>query len=166
MAIPSRPQTFGLENCQDLLRKLEWEVEQLKVAKPGDPDAIAFGVFNGAVTAWHLTDWVWQDMPVEFKAQCQWTKPAEFQNYCRDRCRALHVCRQIATASKHSEVMLHPDPTVITEFSASATNALMAAFPRWKPLVMDGANKQHALDTLIEALVFWSAFIVANGIAR
>jgi hypothetical protein len=65
MPLPGREQTFALENCRDLLSKLEREIERYrairteKVAAAADLTDLAFNI---AVTAWHLCDWVFADM--------------------------------------------------------------------------------------------------------
>jgi hypothetical protein len=63
MALPGRSQTFALENCRDLLNKLEREAERFANAQGAD-ERIDHA-FNAAVTAWHLCDWVFNDMTAD-----------------------------------------------------------------------------------------------------
>jgi hypothetical protein len=57
--------------------------------------------FNAAVTAWHLCDWVFNDMTPEQRAKLNFRNLADLQEHVRENCRALYLCRQAATASKH-----------------------------------------------------------------
>ncbi len=57
--VPGQPHTFALASARDMLRKLEWEVAEL-----ARPDFYTvYRAFNTAVTAWHLTEWVWRELP-------------------------------------------------------------------------------------------------------
>jgi hypothetical protein len=53
MALPGREKTFALENCRDLLRKLEREIDRF-VAAHTDVEARNDLAFNIVVTVWHL----------------------------------------------------------------------------------------------------------------
>jgi hypothetical protein len=53
MALPGRDKTFALENCRDLLRKLEREIERFTAARD-DVEGRIDHAFNIVVTAWHL----------------------------------------------------------------------------------------------------------------
>jgi hypothetical protein len=55
-----------------------------------------------------------------------------------ERCRAIHICRQIATGSKHMTVTLHPDPNVQVEMrwdSAPARAGEVKAAIHWQVIV-------------------------------
>jgi hypothetical protein len=59
MPLPGRDKTFALENCRDLLNKLEREIDRLSAARDRDDlTTMIDTAFNAAVTAWHLCDWV------------------------------------------------------------------------------------------------------------
>jgi hypothetical protein len=63
MTLPARPQTFALETAWDVYAKLEWEIDGLKAAPLNqNPRELAYRAFNCAVTAWQLSDWVWEEM--------------------------------------------------------------------------------------------------------
>ena len=177
MSLPARKQTFAMENCQDVLNKLEWEIDALK-ACPVDqgPEPIIYHGFNCAVTAWALTDWVWLDMtPTQ---QARWginlkekvVLPA-FQESCRAQCRALHLCQHIAVASKHGEGTRHPDLTVGASVSVDERSVRAgdrAGTPlriwKWKLAVYDGPQARDAVQVFEEALHFWDHFIIGQGI--
>jgi hypothetical protein len=103
MAFPGRPQTFALENCRDLLNKLKREIERFSAAGNNIETRKDFA-FNAAVTAWHLCDWVFEDMTEAHCDKFNIHSRKQMQDYARTQCRALHLCRQVATASKHYTV--------------------------------------------------------------
>jgi hypothetical protein len=104
MPLPGAPHTFALESCRDMLGKLEWEIAGIE-AEQEMPD-LAYRAFNCALTAWHLSDWVWKALSAE---QRQNLGPSEedFRRRCREECPALARCWLITNASKHGGVDLH-----------------------------------------------------------
>jgi hypothetical protein len=75
MALPSRDQTFAFADCRELLNKLEREIDRYREVVGRDEnepealmklvDQLKDSAFNAAVTAWHLCDWVFNDMTLE-----------------------------------------------------------------------------------------------------
>ena len=112
MAFPSRPHTFALENCRNLLDKLKREIARLNGAASDDFDTHNDSAFNAAVTAWHLCDWVFADMTADQRDELKIHSVEEMREHARKQCRALHLCRQVATASKHWRVERYPDSKV------------------------------------------------------
>jgi hypothetical protein len=100
------------ESWVDLVWKLYWEIVRLHHATPHDVIDMKCFAFNAAVTAWQLTDWVYGDMTQAQRDRHGIKSKRAFQDMARDQCRAIHLCRQIATASKHREVTLHVDKSV------------------------------------------------------
>lgn len=156
------PQTFGFENCVDLVWKLYWEIERLHNAMPHDVIDMKCFAFNAAVTAWHLTDWVFEDMTPTQRAQHGTTSLKGFQNYVRQQCRSIHLCRQIATASKHRVVTLHVDQGVDAGIVFGAQKD--GQFASWSIVVKDGAVIHPALDVLENARLYWHQFISSLGL--
>jgi hypothetical protein len=95
MALPGVPQTFAVENAQDMADKLYWEIEEYR--NETDIQKKLWRGFNCAVTAWHITDWLWHEQKGEQTL-------LEFQNERVRECCALLTCRYIANASKHRGV--------------------------------------------------------------
>src|SRR3979490_2472783 len=74
-----------------------------------------FVVFNGAVTAWHITDWLWQSsaenrnkLAKRYKFAFTEGTPSgigrgleRFQEAVAKDSRHLFICREIANGSKH-----------------------------------------------------------------
>lgn len=190
-ATPSREKTFGLNNCRDLLRKLEWEIDNYEKTPPQDLESLSFHAFNAAVTAWHIVDWVWADMTEEQRQSVarawgitlsQTTSKSinQFAGTVRQKNRAINLCREIAIASKHVVNERNPDPAVNT--TASATTATVVTIggdavvtsdgsevvttPTWALKVIDGGNTRPVLAVFKEALDYWTKFIDERGIAK
>jgi hypothetical protein len=94
-------------------------IDRLRVARDRDDlTTMIYTAFNAAVTAWHLCDWVFGDMSAEQRDNLKIRHLPDLQEIAR-RERSLHVCRQIATASKHWEISQFSDPAVSVSVSAS-----------------------------------------------
>jgi hypothetical protein len=157
MPLPGRDKTFALENCRDLLNKLEREVDRLRAARAhNDITTMIDTAFNAAVTAWHLCDWVFGDMTIEQREKLKVRDLSEFQEMAR-REYALHVCRQIATASKHWEISNHADAAVGVSVTASS---------EWGLYIIDGDKRYDAVQLFDETYTFWTQLIYQNAIAR
>jgi hypothetical protein len=168
MALPSRAQTFALENCRDLVQKLSREIDRYREVAGNDEehdwDALIRVVnqlndsaFNAAVTAWHLCDWVFNDMTPEQHKKFGFKTLSDLQNYARNKCRELHLCRQAATASKHWTVAQHPDPNV---------QVIVTGETGWTIYFVDQGKKIPADQVFEMALSFWNEFIYSHGIGK
>lgn len=103
---------FDTQHPLFLLAKLKWEIEQLSETRGFEA---AFVSLNCAITAWHVTDWIWQlsDEPGRTRlAACLGVVPfREQKNFAaavQDASEAIAVCRQLATAAKHLSVNKFP----------------------------------------------------------
>jgi hypothetical protein len=170
MALPGRDKTFALENCRALLGKLEREIERFKETE--DLQTRCDLAFNIVVTAWHLCDWVFADMTAEQKAKLSINNLAVMQEAAR-KCRALHLCRQAAVASKHWKVTEYPDPDVaviVTARPIPMDNApprmKLYIAPSWYLYFVDGSEILPAEDVFDEALNLWTSLIYQNEIAK
>ncbi|WP_108459181.1 hypothetical protein [Devosia naphthalenivorans] len=116
---------FGLNSYRDLLAKLDWEIEGLEDVVENSIEE-RYRYFNTAVTAWHLTDWVWQAMSAEDRRIIVDQHPASrdtvtsFQKLVRLTSEALLICDQVANGSKHFERSRHDNPDIFT----AMTNAM------------------------------------------
>ena len=168
-----------------MLRKLEWEIEGLRKA-PNHPDEMAFRAFNGFVTAWHLSDWVWKSMTEGQRealrtdwAVANMKDDGSFRGELRKQSRVIALCREIATASKHVEVTHGADETVDAITSAAVDNvvdndgnmvvtgdAQPVVVTKWELMVLDRDQKRPVLEVLEQALSFWTQFIQSRKISR
>lgn len=173
MALPGVPRTFALENCRDVLDKLMWEIEGFQKESPQDVAALAYRAFNGAVTAWHVLDWIWHDLTDEQRAALDVEKLIDLQNLARRQCRALHLCRQVATASKHRVITAYPDTNVNTAVSAksmpppkAAKGMISVIPPVWRVKIIDGNVQTDAIDVLTSASSYLTEMIYGHQIAQ
>jgi hypothetical protein len=114
------PNVFGMNQPQHMVTKLYAEIQQLTESlsvwtKSESFPTPLFIAWNAAVTAWHLTDWLWasnQDTRVLLSKKYGFNYDEatdngrekglqKFQKIVREKCRELHVCEEIANASKH-----------------------------------------------------------------
>jgi len=122
MTLPEQKgqKSFGLHDSRDMLEKLQWELNNLFCRQRHNISVCQYHAFNCAVTAWHVTDWLWQDISssLELKTKLQekiqnpLKKCKDFQRYVRVDCNALRLCHQIANGSKHFLVERDPDSTI------------------------------------------------------
>jgi hypothetical protein len=168
MVLPSRDQTFAYENCRDLVEKLDREIDRYCEVAGNDQvlepnvllklvDQLKDSAFNASVTAWHLCDWVFNDLSEEQRQKLGFVQLGDLQNHVRKECRALHLCRKAATASKHWRVEKHADFTVQTVVTGETG---------WTIYFVDSGKKIPADQVFIAARDFWATFIRDNHIAN
>jgi hypothetical protein len=155
-------QRFSFEKSVDLVWKLDWEITRTLHASPRDIVDMKCFAFNAAVTAWQLTDWVFEEMTADQKQSRGVSNLPALQRLVRSECRALHLCHRIATASKHRIVTNHHDPAV-----ATAVRSLPVAsghFPNWELVIIDGNIERDACDVFEEARMYWHRFLTTLGL--
>jgi hypothetical protein len=128
---------------------------------------LAFMCFNAAVTAWQLADWVWRDCTPEQRQRLNTPRLGDLQARARQECRALYLCRQIATASKHWEVTSFRAHDVGTEFRIGPPQQLSGpAYRRtWEAVIVDRGVERNAVDVFHEASDYWANLIHLERIA-
>ena len=168
---------FAMNEPLHMVAKLMWELENLTKSmsvwtdNKGYPVPI-FAAFNTAITAWHITDWLWQSNPQtravlarrydftfnEWKPKDLRAALGRFQNAVARDSRALHICREIANGSKHMRTD-KADPNV-------------KAVAKWDPVVegvglvkpgdlvmsltiLDGEQTHDAARLFIQAFGYW-----------
>jgi len=178
---PAPDKVFVLANPTDVLHKLYWEIAQLKKVLVEEPEKIAFThapayyAFNCSVTAWHLADWIWEASTPQLREEIlQWLGKNStgergkdfgiFQIAIMEKCRAIHICRQLATGSKHMTVRQHPDSNVRAEMvwnrepaRASKVRAGDAAMKySYQLLIGDDDIPSPAVAIFEDAFRFWN----------
>lgn len=167
---------FAMHEPQHMLSKLLWEIYELTNSmsvwmENGQWPVPIFQAFNTAVTAWHITDWLWLSSPetraiirkrygvFDDETQKGLRKGLEaFQNTVAKENRDLYICREIANGSKHMRTTKR-DETV-------------RAMAKWSPVVegaglvkpgdlvlnlriADGETESDAEGCFIEAFGYW-----------
>jgi hypothetical protein len=186
------PHVFMLATPAHMLTKLHWEIHNLRKALSeraehiGHIHAPAYCAFNCAVTAWHLADWTWKAGSPEQRAcilssfgiestgaEKDFTK---FQIAVVQGSRALRICRQIATGSKHMKVTQYPDPDIRAESGleriptastavlgqaifGKAVSATPVTYDFYRLVVHDKGVQRPALEIFDEAFNDWEQFL-------
>ena len=86
MALAGVPQTFAFESARDMAEKLDWEIELYRREEDLQPKL--WRAFNVAVTAWHISDWIWKKRKEAGKSV---GKIEKFQEDVQRRSRALNL---------------------------------------------------------------------------
>jgi hypothetical protein len=180
--LPEPPgQVFMLATPAHMLTKLHWEIYSLRKALTEKPEHIghthapAYCAFNCAVTAWHLADWVWKASSVDRRADILaslGTTAAndrkdfgKFQTAIRNKSRALHICRQLATGSKHMNVTDYPDPSVRAEMRWEREPARVGKmrsgdpFAGYRLVVSDNGVERAAIEVFESAFKDWERLL-------
>lgn len=178
----SVPKVFSLATPQHMLAKLYWEIEQLKKASAEEGRKLTFHqeqaycAFNCAITAWHLTDWVWGDASEALRIEmCKYLDATtcckrDFQNAICRKYRALHICRQIANGSKHMKLE-REDPVVevgaiweehMPRAGSARAGEKISGFLR-KFVVVDNEIRKPAVEVFDEAGENWKDFLGTWG---
>jgi hypothetical protein len=168
---------FALNKPQHMLSKLLWEMESLSKSlsvwtQRGEFPEPLFIAWNAAVTAWHITDWLWQSMPeireiltkryklkfVEGSKNAMREGLEDFQNAVANENRFLYVCREIANGSKHMRKnKIDPEITAEARWSLAIQGA-----GHVKPgdlilelFIRDGDHEEDANRWFIQAFGYW-----------
>jgi hypothetical protein len=158
--------------------KLQRERKRIDDAA-GDREHLSDHGVNFAVTAWHLTDWVWRDIGERYDLLSKIAKHAgvspskvekpDLDRYLCAQCPQLMYCQAIATASKHvgCDTKLlgqggHPNP-IEAEFSSTASTMINLR-AGWVLKITDGDRRIPAAPVFDAVLNFWTEFIYGNQI--
>jgi hypothetical protein len=176
---PAPDHVFLLATPSHVLHKLYWELGQLKRAlvieaeTVGVTHAPAYHAFNFSVTAWHLTDWIWEVSTLEFRREllrhlgktCTGRDGKDFecfQTAMREKCRPIHICRQLATGSKHMTVRRYPDPRVRAEIRWNLEATAVSEGERkhhYELVIWDDDVARPAVEIFEDALHHWHRFL-------
>jgi hypothetical protein len=182
MPLDPPDKVFGLAAPHHMLMKLKWEIFQLRTVaaepcKPGAEIEPGYHAFNCAVTAWHMADWVWQSASPQDRAEllsklnivATGKSRKDFGAFTKalmDRHRVLHICRQIATGSKHKEVEVSPDPEVVAEERwdiepARVRSRISVQITTYsiRLMIRDGDVSRSALELFEEAARTWDQLL-------
>jgi hypothetical protein len=162
--VPGQPHTFGLASARNMFRKLEWEVAELV-----RPDIYTvYRAFNVAVTAWHLVEWVWADLP--FGRRLVWQNhPPAFRENCGKECPDLLLCGLVAEASKHRArdsrrvkpegiVTIALADVVHTKAGSAKCGDPLATWT-WRLIIREREREHTAIEVFARVLDFWREFI-------
>jgi hypothetical protein len=177
---------FGLDNPQHIYTKMMVELMRFQDASSvwtknePFPESL-FIAFNLAVTIWHMTDWLWMSSPtarqiLKKRYSLQFDEKTQsglekglcgFQKAVRAERRSLHVCEEIANASKHMR-RRKTDPSIkaVVEWHevieaaghAHKGDLLMSLS------IVDNGKKQDATLFFIDAIAYWEGLLRAQNL--
>jgi hypothetical protein len=172
---------FAMHQPQHMMAKLVWELEKLMDSMSVWTDNKGYAVpifaaFNTAVTAWHISDWLWQSrtepratLAKRFKlSYSEGTKNQRhvglkrFQEAIVAENRPLYVCREIANGSKHMRKhSVDPNIRAIVEWLPAVEKVGVVEPRDLVPnlMIADGSDRRDAAQWFIEAFGFWEQLI-------
>jgi hypothetical protein len=161
-----------------MFRKLHRERHRFERAGPnqeGVADRVDAAI-NFAITALHMTDWVWVQHEDELRQHLSVNTCRELQDEMRRRCPSLAVCDVIANAAKHGgaaharedrpeiETILIAHP--VAEGAERTGLVAVMAQRRWSLTIeVDGA-RQEPLTLFNRIFLFWHKFIQEHCVAK
>ena len=163
--------TFALDKPRDVLAKTRREQARLCDAlQTQDLTSIADSLFNFAVTAYHVKEWLKESASASYS-------PSQVDAYLQaDKC--LRLCREISSASKHRKLSAAPSDAKDVTFSATGTFVVassdpnnvkleLAASPSFtvKIIAFDG-SRYEANDFAANVIRAWEEFFTQWGIAQ
>ena len=149
---------FELRDARDLIQKLSWELTNLFCRERAVIAVCQYHAFNCAVTAWHISDWLWHDLSPATKDEIFNTTGVRlktydnFRDYIIRESHALRLCHQIANGSKHY-LLKNTDSSVSAKISDGEGNAY------GNPIITEGAIEHDAQRVFYEAMFWFQRFI-------
>src|ERR1700747_2759415 len=177
------PKTLAINSSRDMLEKLRREIDRL--AGSIIRQEIVDQGLNAAMTAWHLTDWVWREIQgstrrptLTARAGAPIKELKQFQELVKRNCAELAYCEGIAISTKHfafsklpvfstkvtERFKIGPVPiskdgvATLHQFSPIGENITYTAQAAelW---ITDGRSLTPAAEVLEHAFQWWGKFI-------
>lgn len=152
--------SFGLHSAYDMVRKA-WREHQRCVNATSSDDRRDAAI-NCAITAWHLTDWIWAGISSTTASRpevaellgVRGRRPEkdDFVKWAIRNCPALEICQSICNGSKHVSCrdleatrMTAPGPK-----ERGPGRQLVARIE-----IVDGSDTKDAIEVLGRVVEFW-----------
>jgi NAD dependent epimerase/dehydratase family enzyme len=163
--------THALDKPRDMLAKARREQARLSEAlRTQDRTTIADTLFNFAVTADHIKDWLKQSASASYS-------PSQVERYIEaDKC--LRLCGEICNASKHQKLKPVANDTRTITFSATGSFVVASIDPndvklecdttpsfKVKVVAFDG-SRYEADEFAAHVIQAWEQFFAQWGIAQ
>jgi hypothetical protein len=163
--------TFTLDKPRDMLAKARREQARLSEAlRTEDRTGIADTLFNFAVTAYHIKDWLKTSASAAYS-------PSQVEAYIESD-KYLKLCREICNASKPQKLVPGPNEIRDITFSATGTFVIATIDPndvklesetspsfRIKVVAFDGSHYE-ANEFAEQVIAAWKQFFARWGIAE
>ena len=169
---PARPRqlkTCHLGTPADVLDMLTWQVDDLVATGREQLRAIDYKAMLCAVTAWQLSDWVFEDLPAQLRATWQidarsaGSDAAAFQRWVRAQSAALTICYVIANAFKHRTLRLDSEPGITSDPMNRLSESLQLSSRR---ILTHEGFVLDPVDVMREEAEFWEARLREAGLTE
>ena len=144
------PKTLAINSSRDMLEKLRREIDRL-AGSIIRQDIVDNGL-NAAMTAWHLTDWVWKEIQgstrrptLTARAGTPIRELKQFQELVKRNCAELAYCEDIAISTKHFAFSKLP------VFSTKVTERFKIG---QVPISKDGVATPHQFSPIGENITY------------
>jgi hypothetical protein len=169
---------FWVRSAYDIFRKLHREkrrFERAESSREGMSDQVDAAI-NFAITAWHMTDWVWVQHEDKLREHFHVNSKRKFQDEMRRLCPGLAACDVIANAAKHGGVahdredrpgietvlIAHP----VGEGSGGPEVVAVLAQRRWSLIIEVDGIPQDPSALFDQVFLFWHRFIQQHCVAQ
>ncbi|MYM30333.1 hypothetical protein GTP58_18535 [Duganella sp. CY15W] len=152
--------SFGLHSPYDMLKKAWREYE--RCTKSDNDDDRRDAAINGAITLWHMNDWVWNGITDygrkkdEVRALLGVTGPRaekdDLVKWAVGRCPELAICQSICNGSKHVVCIGIKEANLV---SSNPNSPNVKTTPGRLEIVDGSGNTLDAPDVLRKAFDFW-----------
>lgn len=163
--------SFGLVTASAMASKLHRDLQRYRNAKTTDDRRDA--AINGAITAWHMCEWVWAGITSHDRHGAEVSaflgvagrsmERADVQNWAEKECPSLKTCRAICNGSKHVisdrdilTKMTAPDPSERGPGKQLVANAFVEVDGELIPMG----------DVLSQVVYFWGLQVTSEGAMR
>jgi hypothetical protein len=160
--------TFFVRTPADLLKKLYWEANTIWVAQSFDLQGRAYMVMNCAITAWQMKDWVYNTLKASERlddldayAHRHIKTREDFGVYLMEANPHMRMAFQIATASKHLQIMEHLNDTNIRTTVDSIEIKLRGGYQQDELFVIDGQESIVAHELMRRLYIKWKEVLHA-----
>lgn len=100
--------SFDIKSSKDFFQKLVEDHEEFKLSSTSSRIAL-----NCAMTAWHLTEWVYYEYHENLSTKFPLLK--DFQNMMKKQCPSLQIMHDLANGTKHFKLNRHRTSIESTE---------------------------------------------------
>ena len=169
---------FRMRSPHDIFRKLYREKQRFEKAtldEEGRADQVDAAI-NFAMTAWHMTDWVWGQYQQELCEFFDVSELPKFQDKMRRQCSELAVCDVIANAAKHGgtahkkkdrpdvETILVAHP--VANDAAGVELVAVLADRQWSLNIRVNGTPKDPITLFNRVFLFWHKFIQQHCVAK
>lgn len=144
--------SFNIENSADLFLKLKQEYSELIK----DPTSSRYAL-NCAMTAWHLTDWIYH----EYNYKSKFPKLGDFQKSLKINCDSLQIMHDITNGSKHYKLTKHvPKISNTAMHEGTFDNTFDFSFDTSRlEIIMDDGRTLLFINEIENVVNFWRDFL-------